>query len=32
MTNLFDKVLNALKSDERYFTVEGEFLKNAGIR
>lgn len=27
--NFFDKVLNVLKSDERYFTAEGEFLKNA---
>ena len=25
----FDKVLNVLKSDERYFTAEGKFLKNA---
>ena len=27
--NFFDKVLNVLKSDERYFTAEGELLKNA---
>ncbi len=27
--NFFDKVLNVLKSDERYFTTDGEFLKNA---
>lgn len=27
--NFFEKVLNVLKSDERYFTAEGEFLKNA---
>ena len=27
--NFFDTVLNVLKSDERYFTAEGELLKNA---
>lgn len=27
--NFFDKVLNVLKLDERYFTTDGEFLKNA---
>ncbi|MGN8891125.1 hypothetical protein, partial [Dysosmobacter sp. HCP28S3_G4] len=29
MSNFFDKVVEVLKQDERFFTAEGELLRNA---